>query len=223
MEKYSPVFAGFEDGRNVEVLDIGGASGHFIRKLVKEFSNLNIHATVFDRVEYENWNEENGEISYISGAAESLSEIFSKESFDVVFVNRLYHHLVSDSLKKTFEIMNRVTEEIRLVMKKDALLCITDNLCSGFIIDSAPCRLIFLLSSSKNKLVVRLCRGFGSMSAGVGVCMRSEKMWLKMFEKNSLKIQSFERGEEHDFSLFMRAVLLIRQYSENSVFILKEK
>jgi ubiquinone/menaquinone biosynthesis C-methylase UbiE len=55
LERYSSIFEKINDRQNINILDIGGASGHFAMALYKRFEENNCRIFVIDTTRYDTW------------------------------------------------------------------------------------------------------------------------------------------------------------------------
>jgi hypothetical protein len=109
------------------------------------------------------------------------------------------------------------------VLKDDGHIGIIDNFNDGLIIDSISCRIIYEMTTATNPIVVKICKKFGSLSAGVGVCMLSKKMWQKLIAMSNLKIDSEFITQPDKFSVLKKICLMNKRYSTFNLMVLSKK
>ena len=111
-------------------------------------------------------------------SVENLENYLNTYDIDIVFINWVLHHLVSDSYLKTrSNIINTLT-----IIKRNKhvkYLSIFENMYNGILFDSLPSRLIFQITSLKS--IKLLTRKMGANTAGIGVSFLSKKMWITLF------------------------------------------
>lgn len=199
IENYRDLIAEMKSKTQLRILDVGGGAGYFISELKNHLSPTNAYFVV-DTYPYINWNNATNNLTFLECDAAELSSCFEKESFDLVFCNMLFHHLLSDSYNSNEKLRFDCLKEILYVLKKDGTICFIDNFCDGLLLDSLPSRLIYTMTSQKNPLLVKLFSAFGSNSAGVGVCMLSEKIWRSMLNKAGYQIITIKKEPDSGLS-----------------------
>jgi ubiquinone/menaquinone biosynthesis C-methylase UbiE len=222
IENYRTILSGLPTDKTLRLIDIGGSSGYFVKKILENFPELNLKITVLDNTKYSTWDNNWENIEFIQDSADNIEKIFGIDYFDIIFANRVYHHMVSNTFKKTLIGMQETTDKFYNVLKKDGLLCIIDTFSDGLLFDKAPSRLVFL-STSYNGIFTKFIRKLGAKSAGIGVCMRSEKMWISMIHKTKFKIQEIKHGPNSFIPIFQKIFLFIKDYYEDSIMILKKE
>lgn len=225
-DHYVPHLERFSRKRNIKILDIGGASGFFAYLLKEYFDQLGgAEVYVVDSTEYDSWAESalGGYIHFIHDSVENLDTLFAENSFDIVFANRVFHHFVDKTYSKTLSGMDRSIAMIHRILKEDGLLCIMDHFYDGMLIDSAASRLIYLYTSIKNPFLASLVKKLGAMTAGVGVCFQSEKMWIRRVEKGNFQIEGIERTARDNLHPLKRIGLLCKGMSRNNLILATPK
>lgn len=218
MEHYGALISEMKSKENLRILDVGGGAGYFISQLSEVLSPNNSYY-VIDTHRYDTWDDANPKIAYCQCDAAMLSFVFEKESFDYVFCNMLFHHLVTSSYKESALIRENCLKEILHVLKADGKLCIVDNFCDGLFHDQLSSRLIFTMTTCKNPILARLFSKLGSNSAGVGVCMLSEKMWMAMLTNAGLNCLALIKEADDGLGLIKKAFLMNRSYRQFNTMI----
>lgn len=222
MERYGTLIEEIKSRENLRILDVGGGAGYFVSQLHQVLSSSNTYI-VADTHRYDTWDDENTGITYCQCDAAQLSSVFEKESFDYIFCNMLFHHLVTASYQESALIREVCLKEILHVLKADGKLCIVDNFCDGYLHDQLSSRLIFHMTTCKNPLLVRLFFKLGSNSAGVGVCMLSEKMWMTMLTNAGLNCLSLIKEADDGLGLMKKVLLMNKSYRQFNTMICERK
>jgi SAM-dependent methyltransferase len=186
------------------------------------FNGEKCHVFVLDTTAYDTWKTFAHKVTFVEGLAEELSKLFAAETFDLVFANRVFHHFVRESWKKSYSGMLDIMKQIKQVLKKDGYLCITDLFYYGLIFDRIASKIIFASTTAKSAPIAALAKIVGAKSAGVGVCFLSKKMWLNLFAKAGLTIRSMKESSAYPTKWFRKIGSFCRHVSENNVMILGE-
>lgn len=146
------------------------------------------------------------------------TRLFEENTFDLVFANRVFHHFVEKRYKQTLEGMDKALFAIARILKPEGMLCIMDHFYDGLIFDGAASRLIYGYTSIRNPVLASIVKKLGAMTAGVGVCFQSEKMWIRRVEKN-FTIRELQRMPCDRLSLLKRIGLLCKQMRRNNILL----
>jgi ubiquinone/menaquinone biosynthesis C-methylase UbiE len=223
MKLSSTVLEKMKNRDNLKILDIGGASGYFAMTLHEYFFDKNCEIFVLDTTRYGTWEQYADRVTFIEGSADDLSKLFELNTFDLVFANRVFHHFVRDSWKKSISGMLEIMKQIASILKEDGSLCVIDLFYNGMVYDRAPSKIIYKLTSCTLPAVVFFCKKFGAESAGIGVCFLSKKMWINLFHQADFIIETLEENTKNMDTIkwYKRLCLFIKKASENNVFVLR--
>jgi SAM-dependent methyltransferase len=211
----------------IKILDIGGASGYFSSALRGYFSENGCEIFVVDNTRYDTWEKFADKITFIEDSAENIGKIFSENTFDMVFANRVFHHIVQKNYKDTVSGVTGIVGLISKILKDDGVFCFTEHLYNGLLFDAAASRVIYTLTSCKIPLFVKIIKRIEAKSAGVGVCYLSKKMWTDIFDKCGFVVGSVSEGNKMSWT-FLRAfvygiLLSIKSHRLNVSMILRKK
>lgn len=221
LDCYKNVISEMSKKKKVTILDVGGGAGYFSKQLETILSeNIELEIYLLDTHKYVTWDDKVSKIHFIQGDALQINKIFSEKMFDYIFCNMIFHHLLGDSFKESSQIREKCLKNIVSVLKDDGKIGIIDNYNNGLLIDSISCRIIYALTNIRNPMIVRLCKRFGSNSAGVGVCMQSRKMWQKLIKKSGLEIIEEIDSIPDKLGLVKKLCLLNKSYSEFNLMVL---
>jgi len=222
--RYEPYISKYKNNDSIKILDIGGASGHFALEVKEYFIDKNCEIIVVDNTAFDTWEEFSNRITFIQSSADNLDDIFGENTFDIIFVNRLFHHLVRESWKKTIKGISNIMGKIYKILKNDGQLCITDHFYDGLVFDEICSKVIYIASSSTFKPIMEICKKIGSLSAGVGVCFLSYNMWLKLLNENNLQIKKLDlANNEFIRAKYKKILLLNRKNTLDNIMIVKKK
>jgi ubiquinone/menaquinone biosynthesis C-methylase UbiE len=209
----------------IKILDIGGASGNFALELCGYFSENECEVTVVDTTRYDTWNNYTKKITFVENSANNLEKLFSENTFDIIFANRVFHHFVRETWKETINGINDIMRQIAFVLKEDGYFCITDYFYDGRIFDKSSSKIIYALTSYKIPFLVNIFKRMKSKSAGIGVCFLSRKMWYDLFSRNGFIIEELNEGHKLQWKKFQMFVykicLLIKNAQEDIIMIVK--
>jgi hypothetical protein len=226
IKQYSVYLEKFRNHDSIKILDIGGASGFFGMSLYNYFSGKKCEIIVLDYVKYDTWDEYKEKIVFVENSAENMLELFKKNTFDIIFANRVFHHFIKENWKTTLSGINNIMHQIPIILKEEGLFCITDYFYDGRVFDSSASRIIYRLTSCKKSLFISLFRKIESKSAGVGVFFLSRKMWYKLFKENNLFVQSLYEGHKLKRKWYKlviyKILLLIKNCQEDVIFVLQK-
>jgi len=225
--KYEFVLERVKSNSEIRILDIGGASGHFAVGLYNYFSGKNCKIIVIDTTQYDTWEEYSDKIIFVKESVDNLNRLYTNEYFDLIFVNKAFHHFVAATWDETIMNITDIMRQISILIKKDGYLCIADHFYNGLFFDVSASKMIYKLTSCKIPLIVKIFRSIDADSAGVGVCFLSRIMWYKIFEKNNLDIIYIKEGHKLKRNglkmLIYKICLLIKDTQLNTIIVLKKR
>ena len=223
LKKFHDVLKKMENRHCIKILDIGGGSGYFSSLVYEYFFDMNIDCEVFviDTIKYDTWRNKifHGKITFIEVSAERLSQVFEKETFDIVFAKYVFHHFVKDTWKKSIDCMTSIIMQIKYIIKKDSYLCIVDQFYNGLLGDTSASRMIYRFTSCRKSFFVKIFKNMGAQSAGVGVCFLSKKMWYKLFLAANFFVEKIEEPLPRKMKWYMHIGLLLRTWNDGCVII----
>lgn len=184
-------------------LDVGGGNGRFTDRILAAYPEA--EGTVLDNSELllERNNSDNRK-RLLNCSVEML--VNQEEKYDLICLNWLLHHLVSDSYIQSRQNIENVIHILGNKLERQGKISIFENMYDGQVFDTLPSYLIFILTSSKflSKLTYKL----GANTAGVGVCFLSYKQWELVFKGKDFDILSYSDSSEYwKFSFFKKFLL----------------
>lgn len=223
---YSNIIEEMRAKETLTILDIGGGAGYFSRELLRQVTSQGskvreIHIHLLDTHRYDTWNDNDRLIHFVEGDALDMDSIYRGGVFDYIFCNMFFHHLLGDSFRQSADLRKMCMDKMKNILKPDGTIGIIDNLNDGFLWDQASCRILYFLTTTKNPLVVKLCKKMGSNSAGVGVCMLSRKMWHRLVNSAGMEIVDSIDSEPDELGVLKRVCLVNKSYREFNLMVLR--
>ena len=129
-----------------------------------------------DISKYYTWQSFRSQVTFMEESVEKLSSIFEENTFDIIFANRVFHHFVRQTWRKTFSGMVNIMAQISKIIRSDGYLCIMDHFFDGLVFDRSSSKIVYTVSSCKIKPIMNICKKVGIESSGIGVCFLSRKM-----------------------------------------------
>lgn len=204
---------------NFRFLDVGGGNGVFCDKLLAAFPHST--AVLLDNSEYLlSLNKQSNRKRIICESVENIDKIFPNEQFDVVFLNLVLHHFVSNSYKATLRNVTNTFLRLKPLLSSGGYVYVFEDFYNGLIFNGLTSYLIFTLTSSK--MLAGLTRKLGANTGGVGVCFRSRKQWGKIIKKCGYEVVN--EGESHvfKFPLYKRILLHMGKVNMGYLWLKKE-
>jgi len=209
----------FPEG-NFNFLDIGGGNGVFCDKVLDTF--LQSKAVLLDNSEYLiSLNKQSGRKRIICASVEEIDKLFQGEAFDVVFLNLVLHHFVSNGYKSTYKNVKDTFLKLKPLLSSKGYVYVFEDFYNGLIFDGLPSHLIFTLTSSK--MLAGLTRKLGANTGGIGVCFRSKKQWEKIINECGYRIIHEGKSIEfNEFPLYKRLLLHLGKVNMGYMWLKKE-
>lgn len=182
----------FPDGQ-FTLLDVGGGNGLFADRVLAEFPNS--IATVLDNSEsLLSRNARNSRKAIICESVENLESVGSSRKFDVVCFHWLLHHLVSESHRTTSNNQLEALKRAGAMLTPHGRISVFENMYQGYLFQGLPGLLIYQFTSAKS--LAPVVRAMGANTAGVGVCFRSSKDWLRMIASAGLETAAYTEPDD---------------------------
>ncbi|MEA5557806.1 class I SAM-dependent methyltransferase [Nodularia spumigena] len=183
-------------------LDIGGGNGKFADRLLSSYPHCRV--TVLDNSELLlTKNHPNERKTTICESVKNLSSLNLK--YDLVCLNWLLHHLVSDSYSATRENISQTLTDAALLLSSQGKMSIFENMYDGIIVDQLPSYLIFHLTSAK--AIKSIIKKMGANTAGVGVCFLSKNQWYSTLKNTSLEILEYSDDDPWSIPIIRKIFL----------------
>ncbi len=209
--------------KDISILDIGCSAGNFDLELKNFFGNR-AHIYGIDSVSSDNWLAHKNEINFYQMSITDIENSDLKgKKFDLIFINRVVHHLVGDNYVQTQKNIEETFRIISSILSPQGYFCILDHFYNGLFWDNSTSYIIYSLTASKNKFLAKFIKRFGAESAGVGVCFLSRKKWLANINNSNMNLVFEKNSPERQLSLFKKILLLNKNFSLDNVLICQKK
>ena len=184
-------------------IDMGGGTGRFADRVLDAFPKS--RGVVLDnaRLLLDKNTEHPRKRLMLSGI--ECAPMSTEGPFDIICFNWALHHLVESGYSNTRRAVNDALTAAKAALTAGGHVSVFENLYEGSVVNGAPGRLIFALTSSK--ALAPLMRRQGANTAGVGVCFRSRAGWLDVFAANGLAVEA--TGEDAVWRLSLKRKLLL--------------
>lgn len=158
-------------------MDVGGGNGKFADRLIQSFpesEGVNLEPAI-------NLIAANNPHPRKMLSPMTLQQLDGDRcgQFDLVCLNWVLHHLVTDRWAASRQCQIDALQKIAAVMAPGASLIVLENVYDGLVIDEGPSKLIHALTAST--ALQGLVKRAGANTAGVGVCFHSLKGWQDIF------------------------------------------
>lgn len=161
----------------VNILDIGGGNGRFLDALLAEYPNargvnLDISKGLLEM------NTPHARKRLVHCAFEDFK---TTEKFDLITVNWVLHHLVGTSYQACGQNCLDALARFQSLLTPDGVNVVAENLFEG--VGDASGRIVYEITRVQNPVFIRLARRYFN-TAGVGVCFRSRRGWMSLFDSD---------------------------------------
>jgi hypothetical protein len=180
--------AAFPDGE-FSFLDIGGGNGVFADRLLAAYPRA--RGTVLDNSRLLlDRNKADPRKTLLELSAEHLDRIGQR--YDMVFFNWVLHHLVGDGYRASVAHVDDTLRKAAALLTPRGRISIFENMYDGLLVDNAPSRIIFGLTSSR--AIAPVIRRLGANTASLGVCFQSKASWQRILRR--VGAQAIDYGED---------------------------
>lgn len=195
----------FPDGK-FTFADLGCGNGFFADGVLDEYPNAT--AILLDNSDY--ILSKNKNVSRKTIVCDSIMNAsLHIKNVDIVFMNWVLHHLVSNTYKESYSNINKALTLADSLLKNNgnSFISIFECMYNGLFLDSFPSYFIYQLSS--NKMIAPIARKINASSAvaGVGVLFLSKKQWEKAINKADLNIIQYTDDEAIEFPAYQKIIL----------------
>ena len=132
----------------VQICEFGGGAGQLLNKIGKFYPNADLtNVEIID--EYKNFMVSN-KIKFVVSSV--LNSKLPNNSFDIILMRHVLHHLIGKNLQETAENQKHALEELRRLVKPGGAIFIEELTNPSAI----ACRLIYFFTKLNSKLRFRL-------------------------------------------------------------------
>lgn len=183
-------------------LDIGGGNGVFADRLLAAYpaasgAVLDNSRLLLDR------NKPNPRKTLVEESAENLERIEAR--YDLVFFNWVLHHLVGDDYGKSVRHAGQTLRKAAALLKPGGHVSIFENMYNGLVVDNAPSRIIFGLTSARS--IAPVIRRLGANTASLGVCFQSRSSWERILRDAGIASVAYDEDRPWPVPLAWRTFL----------------
>lgn len=169
--------------KTLEICEFGGGSGQLLNEIRKSYSNTNL-TNVEIISDYKNFLVSN-KIKFVLGSV--LDPDLSSESFDVIIIRDILHHLIGKNYKETMENQKHALSELKRLVKPGGVIFLEEFTNESEI----ATRIIYYLSWLNTKIGVHIPSLFISKNVIVAFLTSSKllNMCNQVFGKKNIKKQ----------------------------------
>jgi ubiquinone/menaquinone biosynthesis C-methylase UbiE len=202
------------------ILDVGGGNGKFLDGLLSRFPPAK--GTLIDiSRQLLRLNRQHPRKALLICNVDSLDDEFPPNSFDVITLNWLLHHLVGPSYAACRDNCRIALLKCKSLLKIGGVIIITENMFEGIGESNLPSWMIYMITSVRSRWFVAMIRRWFH-TAGVGVCFRSSQAWREVFHESGLEVIYDDLGHVWDLT-FPRKVMFtflgIRQVAHRHFYL----
>jgi ubiquinone/menaquinone biosynthesis C-methylase UbiE len=189
------------------ILDIGGGNGRFLDSLLSVFPTARGYLIDPSQVLLSR-NSSNPQKHLVQGSVDRLEDIFANQTFDIITINFVLHHLVGGTWRQCVSNATNALKSAARLLTPDGMIIIAENMYDGILGRDLPSRIIYAISSIRNRQFVRLANRYFN-TAGVGVCFHSQLAWEELFKRAGLKTEQKFFGNYWSVDLKTRLLVLL--------------
>jgi hypothetical protein len=98
---FEDVLAEKKGREDIQILDMGGAAN--FTALVGEYYGGRAKVYCLDNAAYDTWDGFSDRVEFKLGSVDEIAAMFGEKTFDIIFANGLFHHLVRDGFRQTVD------------------------------------------------------------------------------------------------------------------------
>lgn len=165
----------------IEICEFGGGAGQLLNKIGKSYPNVNL-TNVEIIVDYNRFLVSK-EIKFVLGSV--LDSNFPNNSFDVIIMRDVLHHLIGNNYKETFNNQRLALEELKRLVRPQGAIFIEELVNESKI----GTRIIYYLSWLNAKIGVHISSLFISKNVIVAFLTSNKLLNLcnRIFGKNNIE------------------------------------
>ena len=133
----------------VKICEFGGGGGVLLNEIYKRQSKRVVLCNA-ELVEKYRYNQKSEEIEFIQTSI--LNSQFSDDSYDIVIIRNVLHHLIGNSIKQTSENQSFAIRELFRIIKPRGLVLIEEQVNQSLI----ACKLLYYFSKVASRFRLRI-------------------------------------------------------------------
>ena len=174
----------YDADAEIHIADFGSGTGLFLDRMLGLYPGaigygIDISAELLDR------NTENPRKRLIRA---SMLEFEPDHGFDILSLNWVLHHMVSDSAQTTRSLIRQTVAHAVECLQPDGRMVIFENIVQGLVSDDLSSKLLYLGTSSKR--LAPLTKRLGANTAGVGIYYLGRDALLEMMTDHGLTLEN---------------------------------
>jgi len=133
--------------RKISICEFGGGAGQLLNEIRKSYSNVRL--TNVEIIHGYRRFLVSGKINFVVGSV--LNSSFPDESFDIIIMRNVMHHLVGENLQETLDNQRSSLKELKRLLRSGGVIFIEELTNTSEIV----CRLIYFLTKLNSKVKLR--------------------------------------------------------------------
>lgn len=173
--------------RKVEICEFGGGAGQLLNEIGKSYPNVDlINVDIID--EYKRFMVSK-KIKYVVSSV--LDSKFPNNSFDIILMRDVLHHLVGKNLKETTENQKHALTELKRLIRPGGAIFIEELTDSSEIV----CSLLYFLTILNSRIGLRFLSFYVNPNAIVYFFTpnRLLKLYLEIFGERDILVRKIDR------------------------------
>lgn len=173
--------------RKIEICEFGGGAGQLLNEIRKSYPNSNlINVEIID--EYKHFMVSK-KIKYVVSSV--LDSKFADNSFDIILMRDVLHHLVGKNLEETAENQMHALRELKRLIRPGGAIFIEELTDSSEVV----CGLLYFLTKLNSKIGLRFLSFYVNPNVIIYFFTpnRLLKLYLDIFGERSILVRSVDR------------------------------
>lgn len=173
--------------KKLEICEFGGGAGQLLNEIRKSYSNVDLtNVEIID--EYKRFMVSK-KIKYVVSSV--LNSKFSNNSFDIILMRDVLHHLVGKNLKETTENQKHALKELKRLIRPGGAIFIEELTDSS----EAVCSLLYFLTKLNSKIGLRILSFYVNPNAIIYFFTpnRLLKLYLEVFGERNILVRKIDR------------------------------
>lgn len=173
--------------RKVEICEFGGGAGQLLNEVGKSYPNANL-VNVEIIGDYKRFMVSK-KIKFVASSV--LNSKFPNDSFDIILMRNVLHHLIGKNLKETAENQKHALAELKRMIKPGGAIFIEELTNPSAI----TCILIYFLTKLNSKIKLRFLSFYVNPNAIVYFFTpcRLSKLYLEVFGEKNILVRKIDR------------------------------
>lgn len=173
--------------KKLEICEFGGGAGQLLNEIRKSYSNVDLtNVEIID--EYKRFMVSK-KIKYVISSV--LNSKFPDNSFDIILMRDVLHHLIGKNLKETAENQKHALKELKRLIRPGGAIFIEELTDSS----EAVCSLLYLLTRLNSKIGLRILSFYVNPNAIIYFFTpdRLLKLYLEVVGERNILVRKIDR------------------------------